>query len=422
MDEQDRRSLLHWGEARRRDLPWRRTRDPWAILVSETMLQQTQVARVVPRFLEVMERFPTTAACAAAPAGDLLRLWSGLGYNGRAVRPARRGRRRRTGLRRALPPDDRRAAAPARRRAVHGAGDHGVRLRGRRGRRRHQRRPDLGPVVGPLAAARRGPGARRRGGAGGRGLGLEPVPARPRRHRLPGPRTAVRELPVGAVVRVVGGRMPGAGSRVGVGAHQPAAVALRGLRPPGPRSPRPRPWAGSGQRRPPGRDHGLARRRGPRGAGGGRRGGRRPRRPASRTASTGSPDRQVVVVAARRSWSWSSSWWRPPSSAARSSPAGRRRRRRWRWRRRWRRDDDVLVELCAQVRGQRHGPRGGQVDAVGPEPLPVAGAVGVPVGQVERRVVDRVEVQHQVVVGVQAAGREAARQDVGHVERDRSAR
>jgi A/G-specific adenine glycosylase len=86
VDEHDQRSLLHWGEALRRDLPWRRTRDPWAILVSETMLQQTQVARVIPRFLEVMERFPTTAACAAAPAGDLLRLWSGLGYNGRAVR------------------------------------------------------------------------------------------------------------------------------------------------------------------------------------------------------------------------------------------------------------------------------------------------------------------------------------------------
>ena len=86
MDERDQRALLEWGEARRRDLPWRRTRDPWAILVSETMLQQTQVARVVPRYLELMERFPTTAACAAAPVGDLLRCWSGLGYNGRAVR------------------------------------------------------------------------------------------------------------------------------------------------------------------------------------------------------------------------------------------------------------------------------------------------------------------------------------------------
>jgi A/G-specific adenine glycosylase len=86
VNEHDQRSLLQWGEDRRRDLPWRRTRDPWAILVSETMLQQTQVARVIPRFLEVMERFPTTAACSGASAGDLLRLWNGLGYYGRAVR------------------------------------------------------------------------------------------------------------------------------------------------------------------------------------------------------------------------------------------------------------------------------------------------------------------------------------------------
>src|SRR5262245_33346389 len=86
VDERDQRALLEWGEAGRRDLPWRRTRDPWAILVSETMLQQTQVARVVPRYLQLMELFQTTAACAAAPVADLLRCWSGLGYNGRAVR------------------------------------------------------------------------------------------------------------------------------------------------------------------------------------------------------------------------------------------------------------------------------------------------------------------------------------------------
>jgi A/G-specific adenine glycosylase len=86
VDEQDQRSLLEWGEARRRDLPWRRTRDPWAILVSETMLQQTQVPRVVSRYFEFLERFPTTAVCAAAPPGDVVRQWSGLGYNGRAIR------------------------------------------------------------------------------------------------------------------------------------------------------------------------------------------------------------------------------------------------------------------------------------------------------------------------------------------------
>jgi len=78
--------VLAWGEEVRRDLPWRRTRDPWAVLVSETMLQQTQVARVVPRFLAFVERFPTVRSCADVPAGEVLRWWSGLGYNSRALR------------------------------------------------------------------------------------------------------------------------------------------------------------------------------------------------------------------------------------------------------------------------------------------------------------------------------------------------
>jgi A/G-specific adenine glycosylase len=78
--------VLVWGEPRRRDLPWRRTRDPWAILVSETMLQQTQVTRVVPRYTAFLARFPTVEACAAAAPGDVVRAWSGLGYNQRAVR------------------------------------------------------------------------------------------------------------------------------------------------------------------------------------------------------------------------------------------------------------------------------------------------------------------------------------------------
>lgn len=78
-------SLLAWAEASRRDLPWRRTRDPWAVLVSELMLQQTQVARVVPRYLAFLDRFPTPAAAAGAPVGEVLRAWAGLGYNRRAV-------------------------------------------------------------------------------------------------------------------------------------------------------------------------------------------------------------------------------------------------------------------------------------------------------------------------------------------------
>jgi A/G-specific adenine glycosylase len=76
--------VLAWGVPRLRDLPWRRTRDPWAVLVSEVMLQQTQVTRVIPRWESFLVRFPTAAACAAAPLADVLREWQGLGYPRRA--------------------------------------------------------------------------------------------------------------------------------------------------------------------------------------------------------------------------------------------------------------------------------------------------------------------------------------------------
>jgi A/G-specific adenine glycosylase len=76
--------VLAWGVPRLRDLPWRRTRDPWSVLVSEVMLQQTQVPRVIPRWESFLERFPTTAACADAPLADVLREWQGLGYPRRA--------------------------------------------------------------------------------------------------------------------------------------------------------------------------------------------------------------------------------------------------------------------------------------------------------------------------------------------------
>lgn len=79
-------ALLRWWERHgRHDLPWRATTDPWAVLVSELMLQQTQVPRVVPRWAAFLERFPTPAACAAAAVGDVVRAWDGLGYNRRAV-------------------------------------------------------------------------------------------------------------------------------------------------------------------------------------------------------------------------------------------------------------------------------------------------------------------------------------------------
>ena len=79
------RDLLEWGERARRDLPWRRTRDPWSILVSELMLQQTQAPRVVPKFDAFLERFPTIGVCAAASVGEVVDAWHGLGYNRRAV-------------------------------------------------------------------------------------------------------------------------------------------------------------------------------------------------------------------------------------------------------------------------------------------------------------------------------------------------
>ena len=77
--------LAAWFRERGADLPWRRTRDPYAILVSEVMLQQTQVERVVPRYLAWLERWPTVEALAAASTGDVIRAWQGLGYNRRGL-------------------------------------------------------------------------------------------------------------------------------------------------------------------------------------------------------------------------------------------------------------------------------------------------------------------------------------------------
>jgi len=77
--------LLDWFREQGRDLPWRRTHDPYAILVSEVMLQQTQVERVVPRYLAWIDRWPTVEALAAAPAAAVIREWQGLGYNRRAL-------------------------------------------------------------------------------------------------------------------------------------------------------------------------------------------------------------------------------------------------------------------------------------------------------------------------------------------------
>ena len=87
--ESDARGLRHaeliqWWEAERRDLPWRRTRDPWLVLVSEVMLQQTQVERVLPYFEAFAERWPTPERCAQADLAEVLVAWQGLGYPRRA--------------------------------------------------------------------------------------------------------------------------------------------------------------------------------------------------------------------------------------------------------------------------------------------------------------------------------------------------
>jgi A/G-specific adenine glycosylase len=85
--------LDRWYREHGRDLPWRRTRDPYAILVSEVMLQQTQVERVVPRYRAWLERWPSVASLAAATSGDVIREWQGLGYNRRGLNLHRAARR-----------------------------------------------------------------------------------------------------------------------------------------------------------------------------------------------------------------------------------------------------------------------------------------------------------------------------------------
>lgn len=79
-----RQKLLRWYDQNRRDLPWRRSRDPYAIWISEIMLQQTRVAAVIPYWEKFLARFPTASSLAQAPETDVLALWSGLGYYSRA--------------------------------------------------------------------------------------------------------------------------------------------------------------------------------------------------------------------------------------------------------------------------------------------------------------------------------------------------
>ncbi|HYK07869.1 MAG TPA: hypothetical protein VEW42_00030 [Candidatus Eisenbacteria bacterium] len=79
------KEILEWYEKNERDLPWRENRDPYGILISEVMSQQTQLSRVIPKYLEWMKRFPTLESLAKASTRDVLAYWSGLGYNRRAL-------------------------------------------------------------------------------------------------------------------------------------------------------------------------------------------------------------------------------------------------------------------------------------------------------------------------------------------------
>src|SRR5262245_46796595 len=81
-----RQRLLTWYKRHGRDLPWRRTTDPYHILVSEIMLQQTQVDRVLPKYAEWLEKYPSLQALATAPESDVTQTWRPLGYN---IRPRR---------------------------------------------------------------------------------------------------------------------------------------------------------------------------------------------------------------------------------------------------------------------------------------------------------------------------------------------
>ena len=172
-----RDALLAWYAANARELPWRHTRDPYAILVSEVMLQQTQVERVLPRYLRWLERWPTVEALAAATAADVIVEWQGLGYNRRAISLHRAA----CAVAHGGWPDD--LTRAARRRAVHGRSRRQLRVRPRRPARRHERAP--------------------RAGADGRAVRrvVRAGALRPRRDRLPRSRPALPRMPAR-------GRMP----------------------------------------------------------------------------------------------------------------------------------------------------------------------------------------------------------------------
>ena len=152
-----RRRILTWYGRSGRDLPWRRTQDPYRVLVSEVMLQQTQVSRVLPVYRRFLRRFPTLGALSRAPLGEVLREWSGLGYNRRARDLHGIARLHSSGFR-----DRRRPRCAPRRRRVHGVRRGLLRARPDGGVRRDEHPPGAGSrVAGPHRDRSRGDRARR---------------------------------------------------------------------------------------------------------------------------------------------------------------------------------------------------------------------------------------------------------------------
>ena len=230
--------LLTWTATTRRDLPWRDTRDPWAVLVSELMLQQTQVERVVPKYQAFLQRFPTVASCAASGVGEVVTLWAGLGYNRRAVNLHRCAGQVVNDHDGRLPCDlDALLALP-------GIGPYTARALLAFAWERDVGVVDtnaarvLARTEGRSLRASRGPGAGRPGRARGARLGLEPGDARSRRHGLPGPGPGVHALPRGLGLRLAPLRRGGAGPGPGLGGNQHRPVPLRRLGPPGAGTPR----------------------------------------------------------------------------------------------------------------------------------------------------------------------------------------
>ncbi len=182
----DPSAVLAWGMPRLRDLPWRRVRDPWAILVAEVMLQQTQAHRVIPKWEAFVAAFPTPADCAAASLGDVLRLWQGLGYPRRArnLHAAAMAIVERHGG--VVPDGPRRRCS-----ALPGIGPYTARAVLAFAFERDVAVVDtniarvLARTAGNRLTAEAGAGGSRRTRAARRGLGVEPDPDGPRRRRVP---------------------------------------------------------------------------------------------------------------------------------------------------------------------------------------------------------------------------------------------